>query len=211
MVQKRQDTSVRQEQIVDAARKLIIRYGSEHVTVRRIAKQVGISEAAIYRHFKSKRDILSLLADHIEHDLLADFTTAGTQGRTPLEVLDSVLKGHLSAIERRRGISFQVIAEIISLGDKKLNRRVSDTLDKYVSCLKCLLCEGIGTGEVREDVDPEATATIIFGTIQGLVNIWALSNYSFDPQEKFEPLWRILREGIIKRRTCTPSGVAGQC
>jgi len=211
MVQKRQDTLVRQEQIVDAARKLIIRYGSEHVTVRRIAKQVGISEAAIYRHFKSKRDILSLLADHIEHDLLADFTTAGTQGRTPLEVLDSVLKGHLSAIERRRGISFQVIAEIISLGDKKLNRRVSDTLDKYVSCLKCLLCEGIGTGEVREDVDPEATATIIFGTIQGLVNIWALSNYSFDPQEKFEPLWRILREGIIRRRTCTPSGVAGQC
>ncbi len=211
MVRKRLDTLVRQEQIVNAARKLIIKDGSEHVTVRRIAKQVGISEAAIYRHFKSKRDILSLLVDHIEHDLLADFTTVSTQGRTPLEVLDSVLKGHLSAIERRRGISFQVIAEIISLGDKKLNRRVSETIGKYIGCLKSLLCEGAKTGEVREDVDPEATATIIFGTIEGLVNIWALSNYSFNPQERFEPLWRILREAIIKRRTCTPSGVAGQC
>ena len=211
MVQKRQDTLVRQEQIVDAARKLIIRHGSEHVTVRRIAKQVGISEAAIYRHFKTKRDILSLLVNHIDHDLSRDFTTVSTQARTPLDTLGSMLKSHLSAVERRRGISFQVIAEIISLGDKKLNRRVSDTVNKYIGCLKGLLCEGIRTGEVREDVDPEATATIIFGTIQGLVNIWALSNYSFDPQEKFEPLWRILREGIIKRRTCTPSGVAGQC
>jgi len=211
MVQKRQDTLVRQEQIVDAARKLIIRYGSEHVTVRRIAKQVGISEAAIYRHFKSKRDILSLLVDHIEHDLLADFTTVSTQARTPLEVLDSVLKGHLSAIERRRGISFQVIAEIISLGDKRLNRRVFETVNKYISCLKGLLCEGVKTGEIGEDVDPEATATIIFGTIQGLVNIWALSNYSFNPQERFESLWRILSEAIIKRRTRIPKLGAARC
>ena len=211
MVQKRQYTLVRQEQIVDAARKLIIKYGSEHVTVRRIANQVGISEAAIYRHFKSKRDILSLLVDNIENDFLADFATVNTHGPSLLEVLGSMLKSHLSAVERRRGISFQVIAEIISLGDKKLNRRVSGIINKYMSSLKGLLCEGIGTGEVREDIDPEATAVIIFGTIQGLVNIWALSNYSFDPQEKFEPLWRILREGIIKRRTCTLSGVAGRC
>jgi len=208
MVRKRQDTLVRQEQIVDAARRLIVKDGSEHVTVRRIAKQVGISEAAIYRHFKSKRDILSLLVDHIENDLQADFTAVSTQGRTPLEVLDSILKSHLSAIERRRGISFQVIAEIISLGDKKLNRRVSETINKYISCLKGLLCEGIKTGEVREDVDLEATATILFGTIQGLVNIWALSNYSFDPQQRFEPLWNVLRDTIIKRRTCIPSGGA---
>jgi len=211
MVQKRQATLVRREQIVDAARKLIIRYGSEHVTVRRIAKQVGISEAAIYRHFKSKRDILSLLVDHIDDDFLRDFTTVGTQGRSPLETLGSMLKGHLSAIERRRGISFQVFAEIISLGDKKLNRRVSDTIDRYIGCLKSILSEGIRTGEVREDIDLEATATIIFGTIQGLVNIWALSNYGFNPQERFEPLWNVLRDTIAKRRTCTPIGVAGQC
>src|SRR3989304_2012870 len=116
MVQKRQDTLVRQEQIVDPARKLIIRHGSEHVTVRRIAKQVGISEAAIYRHFKTKRDILSLLVNHIDHDLSRDFTTVSTQARTPLDTLGSMLKSHLSAVERRRGVSFPVFAESISLG-----------------------------------------------------------------------------------------------
>ena len=123
MVRKREDTMVRRRQIIDAARKVIIKYGSEHVTVRGIAKEVGISEAAIYRHFKSKRDILSLLADHIEENLVGDITRASTSGYTPLEILDSVLRSHLSAIEQRRGVSFQVIAEIISLGDKKLNKR----------------------------------------------------------------------------------------
>ncbi len=199
MVRKHESTKVRQGQIVDAARKVIIKYGSEHVTVKRIAKEVGISETAIYRHFKSKKDILSLLADGIEESLVGDITRASREGSTPLEILDSALRSHLSSIEQRRGISFHVIAEIISLGDKKLNGKVSHAIDRYTGCLKNLLAEGVKSGEVREDIDLEAAATVLFGIIQGMVNIWALKNYGFDPQEKYAPLWHIFREAVIKR------------
>ena len=199
MVRKHETTKVRQEQITDAARKTIIKYGSEHVTVRAIAKAVGISEGAIYRHFKSKKDILSLLADHIEADLVRDITRARAKDNPRLEALDSLFRSHLSAIEQRRGVSFQVIAEIISLGDKKLNRKISHAIERYTSSLESLLAEGVKSGEVREDIDLKAAATVLFGIIQGLVNIWALNNYSFDPQEKYVPLWRIFREAVIKR------------
>ena len=199
MVRKHESSEVRQKQVIDAARKLIIKYGSEHVTVKRIAKEVGFSESAIYRHFKSKRDILSLLADNIEDNLLEDITKTTAEGRTSLEILDTVLRNHLSAIEQRNGISFLVIAEIISLGDKKLNTKITGTLNKYISRLKDLLAEGIRAGEVREDIDLEAAATVLFGIIQGLVNIWALSNYSFNPQDRYVPLWNTFREVVIKR------------
>lgn len=199
MVRKRESTQIRQRQIVDAARRVIIDYGSEHVTVKRIAAEVGISETAVYRHFKSKREVLSLLADHIEDSLVGDITRADVIGRTPLETLDSVLRGHLSAIEQRRGISFQIIAEIISLGDKELNEKVAHTINRYTGCLKNLLAEGVRSGEVREDVDLEAAATVLFGIVQGMVNIWALSNYNFDPQEKYAALWSFFREAVTKR------------
>jgi AcrR family transcriptional regulator len=199
MARKRETTKVRREQIIDAARQTIIKYGSEHVTVKIIAKAVGISEGAIYRHFKSKRDILSLLADHIEDNLVGDITKTSAKDNLRLEVLDSVLRDHLSAIEQRHGISFQVIAEIISLGDKKLNRKISHIIERYISRLKNLLAEGVKSGEVREDIDLEAAATVLFGIIQGLVNIWALNDYSFDPQEKYVPLWHVFREAVIKR------------
>jgi len=199
MVRKHESSEVRQKQVIDAARKLIIKYGSEHVTVKRIAKEVGFSESAIYRHFKSKRDILSLLADNIEDNLLEDITKTTAEGRTSLEILDTVLRNHLSAIEQRNGISFLVIAEIISLGDKKLNTKITGTLNKYISRLKDLLAEGVRAGEVREDIDLEAAATVLFGIIQGLVNIWALSNYSFNPQDRYVPLWNTFREVVIKR------------
>ncbi len=72
MVKKRLKSNIRQDQIIDAARKLVVKHGSEHVTVGKIAKEVGISEGAIYRHFKSKGEVLSGLADQIADDLLTD-------------------------------------------------------------------------------------------------------------------------------------------
>jgi AcrR family transcriptional regulator len=199
MTRKYESTDIRQRQIVDAARKVIIKYGSEHVTVKKIAREVGISETAVYRHFKSKRDILFLLAEYIEQSLVEDITKATTKGHTPLEILNDVLRSHLSSVEQRRGISFQVIAEIISLGDKKLNIRVSQAIDKYTACLKDLLFEGVKSGEIREDIDLDAVAIALFGIVQGLVNIWALHNYSFDPKQRYTALWSIFREAIIKR------------
>jgi len=199
MVIRRRNTEVRQKQIVAAARKLIIKHGGEQVTIRRIAEAVGISEGAIYRHFKSKRDILALLAEDVEHTLLSDLNSDSILACTPLEALDSILRSHLSAIEQRRGVSFQVIAEIVAFGDKGLNKKISDSINKYIDSLAEILSRGIKSGEVKEDIDLKAVAFILFGTIQALVNVWALSNYSFDPKEKYASFWNIFRVTISKR------------
>lgn len=200
MVKKRENTEVRQQQIINAAGSLIFKYGSEHLTVKKIAKEVGISEAAIYRHFKSKKSILSFLLRHIEEALLRDISpeSAGT-GPVTLDTIEKIIRNHFSMISMRKGISFQVIAEIISLGDRKLNKQASQTIDKYISRLKELLVEGRRDGAVREDIDMEASATMLFTFIQGLVNIWALSDGSFNLIEKYTSLWRIYREAVTLR------------
>jgi AcrR family transcriptional regulator len=198
-MQKRQNTEVRRRQIADAARELIIKYGSEHITGRRIAKEIGITEGAIYRHFKSKRDILSFLIEDIEATLVADIERGITSGATPLQVIDNTMKSHISSIEQRRGVTFLVIAEIISLGDKKLNRQASEVLNRYKGRIRDIISEGIKSGEIRDDVAPETVAILLSATIQGLVNQWALSNYAFGLEESYLSLWRILRETVIRK------------
>jgi AcrR family transcriptional regulator len=199
VVKKRKSRDVRQQQIIDVAGAMIFKYGSEHLTVRRIASEVGISEAAIYRHFKSKKSILSFLLTHIEESLLRDISpeSAGTKPLT-LDTIEKIIQTHFSKIGMRKGISFQVIAEIISLGDRKLNKQASQTINKYISRLKELLTEGVRNGAVRQDVDLEASAMLLFTLIQGLVNIWALSEDSFNLIDKFTSLWKIYREVIIR-------------
>jgi AcrR family transcriptional regulator len=188
---------VRREQIIEASRKLIMRYGSEHVTVRRIGAQIGISEGALYRHFRSKKEILLFLIRHIEENLVGDLQEK-SPSKNILGILENKLRDHLSSIGQRKGMSFLVIAEITSLGDKELNKRVFEVLSKYVSNIRKLLLEGIKTGEIRQDIDPEMVATSFFGTMQGLVTIWALSNYNFNLENKFSAFWSFFRGAIEK-------------
>ena len=200
MVQKRENTEVRQQQIIDAAAILIFKYGSEHLTVKKIATEVGISEAAIYRHFKSKRSIISFLLTHIEEVLLRDISSE-TVANNPmtLEIIEKIIGTHFSMISMRKGISFQVIAEIISLGDKKLNKQASLTIDKYISRLKELLTDGVRDGAVRPDIDLESSATLLFAMIQGLVNIWSLSDGKFPLIKKYASLWQIYCAAVAIR------------
>jgi len=200
VVKKRENTEVRQQQIVDVAGTLIFKYGSEHLTVKRIAAEVGISEAAIYRHFKSKKSILSFLLNHIEESLLRDISPEIAGGEPMrLDTIERIIGKHFSKIGMRKGISFQVIAEIISLGDRKLNKQASKTIDKYISRLKELLTDGVRDGAVRQDINLDAAATLLFALIQGLVNIWSLSEGSFKLIEKYTSLWQIYREAVARR------------
>jgi len=196
MVRGHQSTNVRKKQIMEATRKLIVRSGSEHVTVRNMAKEVGISQAAIYRHFKSKKEILSFLADSVADGLLHDIDMSGNVGLTSLEIIDEILKKHLSKIKQKRGLSFLVLAEIVSFGDKSLNKKVSDNIQIYVDRLRLLLTDGVRAGLIRQDVDLEAAALLLFGMIQGLVNIWALSGYKFDLVKKYSELWKVYKRSL---------------
>jgi len=197
--QKRQKTEVRRTQIADAAVKVVVKYGSEHVTVRRIAQETGITEGALYRHFKSKHDILALMVERTQEDIVAGIVK-GAAGRTPLGILESALRNHMSSIEQRKSVSFQVIAEIISLGDKKLNRKASEALERYTSYIGDLLSQAIEAGEIRKDVNPEETAILITAAIQGLVSKWALGNYSFNLEQQYLTLWRMLRATVVNPR-----------
>jgi len=198
MPRARKSTEIRKREIIEAARKLIYKKGSEHVTVKNIAKEVKISEAAIYRHFSNKKEILSFLAGHITESLLQDIDSAEQNDLSYPDNIGGILRSHLSKIEQKRGVSFQVIAEIISFGDRKLNKQVYDNIQKYLQRFSRLMDNGIKAGVIREDIDSEATALLLFGMIQGLVNTWALSNYSFDLTERFDAIWNVFRRMVVR-------------
>lgn len=197
MTRSYENTKLRQKQMANAAAKIIIKYGSEHVTIKKIAKEVGFSETAIYRHFKSKQALLSFLIDDIEKTLLSEIEIDSSNGPYTLEILENIIRTHMSHVVRRRGVSFQIIDEIISLGDKKLNKQVYNVISKYTRRIKEILEKSAETGAIKPEVDLEAASIIFFGMTQGLVNIWALSQYSFNLEEKYSATWNVFRDAII--------------
>lgn len=197
MPTQRISTTVRKKQTIAAAKKLIIKYGSEHITVRKIAAEIGVSEGAIYRHFVSKKEILSLLLEDIEHTLIDDIEANLKNGQDTVITLEDIMLSQISTIRQKQGLSFQIIAEIISLGDKKLSKRAYLIIQHYLERIKNILSEGISVGHIKPDVEPAATSALLFGMMQGLVTLWTLSHYKINIEQEFRSLWKSVRLTIL--------------
>ncbi len=195
---KRRNTVLRRKQIVETLRKIIIKYGSEHVTVKKLAAEIGFSGGALYRHFKSKREILLFLIDDIKENLNGNIERA-YPFQNPLNLLGKIAEDLLSSIEqKRKGAPFLVIAEIISLGDRGLNRKISEVLNDFLGHIKQLLVEGVKAGEVKEDVDVDMAAAAFFGMLQGLVTIWSLNGLPSRLEIKSEAMWKFYLAAVRK-------------
>jgi AcrR family transcriptional regulator len=190
---------------VAALRKIIIEYGSEHVTVQNLAQEIGVSGGAIYRHFRSKREILLFLVDEIQENLIGDIERTYPI-KNPLELLEKISRNLLSSIEQRKGASFLLIAEIISLGDKRLNGKISGVLKSFLGEIKHLLLEGIKAGEIRKDIDVDMAATTFFGMLQGLATIWSLNGFRPKLEMKNESMWKFFLQTVKKEEDKTPAG-----
>ena len=139
----RQSTVVRKHQIIEAVIHLITTKGMEHVTIDAIAEHVGLTEGAIYRHFASKHQILTLLVDDIENNLVRKVEDAQTQGESALKNLEQILEAHLDDVQDRRATSFIVIAEAMSFDGIGLAPRVSQMLFNYLDVVQGVIGRGI--------------------------------------------------------------------
>ena len=192
----RQTTTIRKQQIIEAARKLIIDKGMEAVTIDAIAETVGFSEAAIYRHFSSKQQILHQLVNDLEYDLLACVALAQTTEPNALRVLECILEAHLADVEGSRGVSFIVVAGAMSFEGIGLSHRIREMLDQYIESIKEVMRRGVGEGDFHKNLNVDAAAFTFLGMIQSTATIWALNDYSWSLDQWRNQILEIYKNGV---------------
>ena len=157
---------------------------------------MGLTEGAIYRHFASKHQILTLLVDDIENNLVRKVEDAQTQGESALKNLEQILEAHLDDVQDRRATSFIVIAEAMSFDGIGLAPRVSQMLFNYLDVVQGVIGRGIIEGSIRGDLDVDAAATAFLGLVQSAATLWALNDYSHSLTDQRVKMWDIYRRGV---------------
>ena len=173
-----------QQVIIDAAKKIIISKGFENLTIRAIAKEISVTEGALYRHFKSKHEIISLLIDDVEASLLTVIEKPARSGAGPVEKLRKIFLSHLSNAEQRKGMTLIVINESLMIRDKKIKKKMLKVMSRYQEILKAVLREGIKLKKINKNVDVDAAGITFFGMVQAAVIFWALSDFSYHLKSK---------------------------
>jgi len=194
-MQMRRRTTIRRQQIVDIIRNIISSKGIEYVTISEIATRIGTSKTAIYRHFKSKQDILSLLIDNIEETLM-DALDNAMVSEDPVQNLKNVLLAHLTYARERRETSFVVIMGAMQFSDTFIRKKISLLIQKYLQKIEKMLTSAIKSGSVKKDINPTISAIAFLGLIQATVTVWSYKNFNFVPKRIHAELWNIYREGI---------------
>ena len=196
MVGIRLDHKTRQRQIVEAARELIAAGGVDRLTTRALAEKVGVSEAAVYRHVRSKEEVLLLLVDEIRDSLFSAISRATSSDRTAHEKLERLLRLHLSYVELRRGISFVVITEAMQFQGPKVRAAGRALIEDYLQLVEGIVSEGIARGEIAKSVNPAVAATMFFGMIQTTVTRWLYDAIAHPLTENTSELWRSFKSVV---------------
>lgn len=194
-MQMRRRTTIRRQQIVDIIRNIISSKGIEYVTISEIATRIGTTKTAIYRHFKSKRDILSLLIDNIEETLM-DVLDKAIASEDPVQNLKNVLLAHLTYARERRETSFIVIMGAMQFSDAIIRKKISQLIQKYLLEIEKILTRALKLGLIKKDINPRISAIAFLGLSQSTVTVWSYKNFNFVPKRIHAELWNIYWQGI---------------
>ncbi|TLD40732.1 MAG: Transcriptional regulator, TetR family [Candidatus Jettenia ecosi] len=194
-MQVRKSTEMRRQQIIDIIRNIISSKGIEHVTISEIAEEIGTTKGAIYRHFKSKRDILSLLIDDIEKTLMESINSAMVE-EDPVQNLKNILLAQLILAKNRRKTSFVVIMGTMQFSDPIIRKKILQLIQKYLRKIEKLLLSSIELGLIKKDINPKISAMVFMGLIQSTVTVWSYKNFNFVPQKMHSDLWNVYKQGI---------------
>lgn len=194
-MQTRKHTKIRRQQIIDIIRDIISAKGIEYVTIGEISKRIGTTRGAIYRHFKSKRAILSFLIDNIEETLMEAIDKAMVHN-DPILNLKNVLLAHLTYARERRETSFIVIMGAMQFSDTIIRRKISLLIRKYLRKIEKILTIAIQSGSVKKNINSMTSAIAFLGLIQATVTVWSYKKFNFVPQKIHAQLWNIYWQGI---------------
>lgn len=160
---ERQKTEIRQEQIKKAVLDIIFKDGLEQLSTRNLANRVGITEGAIFRHFKSKRDIILGILQDVKHNLISELRQIALSAEKTDKRLFSFLCRHVKYLIENKGITILLFSEAAHMNDKELKKTLHDILSEQKYLINKIIKDGMLEGLWDKKLDTEDVATIYMG------------------------------------------------
>ena len=117
--------SDRREEIVSAATELFYEYGFQKATMRDICRKIGITQAALYYHFRNKEEILYTIIERSSNNLHLLLRSCFSGDKDPAEKLKNAIYQHILSIKHARQGAKIIIEDKRFLGGD-LNRLVKE-------------------------------------------------------------------------------------
>lgn len=185
--------SVRQQEIVEAAMQLISERSIQELTIKNLSGRLGVTEAALYRHFRGKNDILVAMLEQFAQRADSVRRAASRQGGEPIDLIEEIFIAHIRGFVHRPPMADVVFSEEIFRNDTTLASTVQRIMNTNFDAMLDLVVRGQKARQIRTDVSARIVATIVIGTLRMLVTQWRMGGFTGDLGRMGRDAWNGLR------------------
>lgn len=154
---------------VDAVIALAAEHDPGEISTTAIARQMGVTQGAVFKHFPSKDAILEAVMTWVAERLLSRIDSAAEAAPNAAAALEAMFMAHTQFVMDHPGVPRLMFGELQRAGSTVPKRMAATLLRQYAERLRTLLVRGRDGREFDSQLDIDAAATLFVGTIQGLV------------------------------------------
>lgn len=161
-------SEARREMTVETVVDLAAEQNPADITTDAIAKRMGVTQGALFRHFSSKDAILQAVMEWVSERLLARIDKATSIAASPLEAIEAAFMAHIHFIAEHPGVPRMLFVELQRTEQTMAKRMARTLLQVYGARLGRLFMDGKRGGQLLASLDEKAAATLFIGMVQGL-------------------------------------------
>ncbi len=193
-------TSDRRREILEALAEQLERHPGERVTTARLASVVGVSEAALYRHFPSKAKMFESLIEFAEESVFSLLNRIIAEESSPSKRCERIVGMLLTFADRNPGITRVLLGDALIGEHERLRSRAAQFFDRFETQLRQVLRDArqhdpslMPPGSVA------ALANLLMAVAEGRMAQFGRSGFTRSPVEGWTEQWRQLERAVFDR------------
>lgn len=187
----------RKDQILQALARMLEAAPGERVTTAALAREVGVSEAALYRHFPSKARMFEGLIKFIEDTLFARINRI-LNDETSAEIrCHNILLLLLTFCDKNPGMTRLLTGDALAGETERLRERIAQFFHRLEAQLKQILREAQIRENLRTTISSAALANLLLASCEGRLAQFVRSEFKLSPLEDWEAQWQFLSKNLL--------------
>jgi len=188
----------RKQQILEILALQLEVHPGTRITTASLAKAVGVSEAALYRHFASKAKMFEALIDFSEDSVFGLINSILAQEKDAIVRCEKIVQLLLGFSERNPGITRVLVGDALVGENERLRVRVLQFFERLETQLKQILREANLDDSARLVGSIDSGANQIMALVEGKMSQFVRTSFNKKPTEHYQEQWQALRRGLFR-------------
>jgi TetR/AcrR family transcriptional regulator, fatty acid metabolism regulator protein len=190
------ELTARQQDIVSAAIHIIASEGYKDLTTKNLARQLKLTEAALYRHFASKKELIITILEHFSRESRQVLKLIHEADTGPMERVKAFVMNRYVTFSSDPDLAQVMFSDELLSHDPSFAKYMQEIMHSHRDEVIADIKEAQATGLVAMDLDPIQLFRIIIGSMRLLVSQWNFSGHSFDLVAEGGELFETIKQMI---------------